>query len=573
MSRSNTLHLLTPRGKELGDIPWNTYPRPQMVRDSFLCLNGLWDFAASEKCPEIFNQKILVPFAPQSLLSGICSTFSGKETLFYSRKFTLPEGFKKDKILLHIGACDQECRVFVNGNFAGEHKGGYNSFCLDITSHIISGENHLLIEAMDDPKSTLYPYGKQCEKRGGMWYTPVAGIWQSVWLESVPESYIKSLKITTKGNQVSIRFFGVESGEIIVEKPDGILQKSIENSQADFEIPNPRMWSPESPYLYKFRAVCGEDNISSYFALRDLEISEVGGVPRLLLNGKPYYFHGLLDQGYFSDGIYTPASPESYCDDILAMKNMGFNMLRKHIKIEPEQFYYDCDRLGMVVFQDMVNNSDYSFLRDTALPTVGLKKLNDKKLHKNPAERAEFERSMKATVEQLFNHPCICQWTIFNEGWGQFCSTEMYCKLKVIDPTRFIDSASGWFAGGESDFESPHIYFKPIKIKPSSKPVFLSEFGGYSCKINGHCFNTEKEFGYKHFDTPEAFANGLEALYTQQVIPALEKGLCGSVYTQVSDVEDETNGLLTYDRAVQKISTEKMAEISAKLIEKFHSVI
>ncbi|MBQ5810524.1 MAG: hypothetical protein IIW23_02975, partial [Clostridia bacterium] len=247
MSRSNTIHLLTPRGKELGDIPWNTYPRPQMVRDSFLCLNGLWDFAASERCPELFSQKILVPFAPQSLLSGICRTFSGKETLFYSRNFALPEGFKKDKILLHIGACDQECKVFVNGNFAGEHKGGYNSFCVDITSHVISGENHLLIEAKDDPRSTLYPYGKQCKKRGGMWYTPVAGIWQSVWLESVPESYIKSLKITTKGSRVSIRFFGVESGEIIVETPDGILQNSIENSCADFEIPNPQMWSPESP--------------------------------------------------------------------------------------------------------------------------------------------------------------------------------------------------------------------------------------------------------------------------------------------------------------------------------------
>ena len=247
------------------------------------------------------------------------------------------------------------------------------------------------------------------------------------------------------------------------------------------------------------------------------------------------------------------------------MKKMGFNMLRKHIKIEPEQFYYDCDRLGMIVFQDMVNNGHYSFLRDTALPTVGMKKLCDKFMHRSKASRQAFTEGMKATLHQLYNHPCICEWTIFNEGWGQFCSGEMYRLLKGLDDTRFIDSASGWFQGGESDFTSPHIYFKPIKIKPSDKPIFLSEFGGYSCNIEGHIFNTKNEYGYRHFDTEKDFSAALEKLYLSQVIPAVKQGLCGTVYTQVSDVEDETNGLLTYDRKVQKVPTATMRIVSDKL--------
>ena len=303
----------------------------------------------------------------------------------------------------------------------------------------------------------------------------------------------------------------------------------------------------------------------SYFALRTLDIREVNGISRLCLNGKPYFFHGVLDQGYFSDGIFTPASPKCYDNDILAMKNLGFNMLRKHIKIEPEYFYYACDRLGMIVFQDMVNNGDYSFFRDTALPTAGLKSLPDRYLHRDPATRQAFIRGMEETVAQLHNHPSVCCWTIFNEGWGQFDSDNMYRRLKELDSTRFIDTASGWFRGGASDVDSQHVYFKPVKLKPSDKPIFLSEFGGYVYRVEEHVFNPDKTYGYRIFDDCQKFEDALMDLYEKEVLPHIGMGLCATVYTQLSDVEDETNGLLTYDRKVCKVDASRMRDMAAKL--------
>ena len=248
------------------------------------------------------------------------------------------------------------------------------------------------------------------------------------------------------------------------------------------------------------------------------------------------------------------------------MKKLGFNTLRKHIKIEPEQFYYDCDRLGMIVFQDMVNNGDYNFVRDTAIPTAGVRTLPDIFMHTDKKTRQVFEESMEKTVQQLYNHPCICYWTIFNEGWGQFCSAKMYEKMKTLDTTRFIDTASGWFAGAPSDVVSPHIYFKPVKITPAKKPVLLSEFGGYSCKVAGHAFNLDNTYGYKNFDTMADFEDGIEKLYLEEIVPAIEKGLCGAILTQVSDVEDEVNGLVTYDRKVCKVSEERTLKIAEKLV-------
>jgi beta-galactosidase/beta-glucuronidase len=290
----------------------------------------------------------------------------------------------------------------------------------------------------------------------------------------------------------------------------------------------------------------------------------------MCLNGKPYFFHGLLDQGYFSDGIFTPASPTGYERDIKAMKALGFNTLRKHIKVEPAVFYHLCDRLGMVVFQDMVNNGDYSFLRDTALPTVGLLKRDDTRLHRDPKTRWAFLTHMEQTVEQLRRHPSICLWTIFNEGWGQFCGTEAYRKLKALDDTRFIDTASGWFMGCESDLDSRHIYFRPVKLKAGDKPLYLSEFGGYSCKLPAHSFNLDKTYGYRFFTEPARFGEALHALYREQVIPAIEsEGLCATVLTQLSDVEDETNGLWTYDRQVLKVDKAEMQATNRALFAAF----
>ena len=289
------------------------------------------------------------------------------------------------------------------------------------------------------------------------------------------------------------------------------------------------------------------------------------GIPRLCLNGKPYFLHALLDQGYFSDGIYIPAAPEAYTRDILAMKELGFNTLRKHIKVEPEQFYYDCDRLGMLVMQDMVNNGRYSFLRDTALPTIGVKSLSDTRLHRDRSTREAFLRGMESTVRQLYNHPCICYWTIFNEGWGQFDGTAAYRRLRELDPTRFIDTASGWFKGVESDVDSEHIYFKPVKLAYGDKPMVLSEFGGYACKPAGHAFNPKGTYGYRFFAEQADFEDALIRLYEDEIIPAVSRGLCAAVYTQVSDVEDETNGLLSYDRKVTKVSAARMQAVAHKI--------
>lgn len=540
---------------------FNVYPRPRLKRDSFLNLNGEWNFAANNGSePQEYDLKINVPYCPESLLSGINKVFSEDKTFWYSRKFTLPKGFLRDRVILHFGAVDSVCEVFINGKSIGEHIGGYDAFSFDITDCLLS-ENVVTVRVTDNLSSGILPYGKQKRNRGGMWYTPVTGIWQTVWIESVAYKHIKSIKVDTTLNSAKLQFSGIENGEVLLQNKG----YKIENGVCEISIDNPQYWSPESPYLYYFTAVSGEDRVESYFALRQLEVATVNGTKRLLLNGKPYFFHGILDQGYWSDGIFAPADPSAYADDILMLKSLGFNMLRKHIKIEPELFYFECDRQGIAVFQDMVNNSDYSFLRDTALPTLSILSMNDKRLHKNKESRAAFIKGMEKTVEALYSHPCICQWTIFNEGWGQFCADEMYERLKKLDSSRFIDSASGWFRAEKNDFESRHIYFRKLKAVKTDKPYFISEFGGYAYAEKGHIFNAKKAFGYAICKSREDFVNRLSALYKNEVIPLVKKGLCATVYTQVSDVEDEINGLVTYDRRVQKITPEEFYEISEEL--------
>ena len=560
------IDLMTARGQALldsGETPWQVYPRPQMKRDSYVNLNGRWDFTVSPApdLPETFDQEILVPFCSESQLSGLKFHPEDGKYLFYRRRFALPEGFRKNRVLLHFGAVDQETEVYVNQKPVGSHIGGYDAFALDITD-ALEAENELVVRVKDDLRTPRLPYGKQTLKRGGMWYTPVSGIWQTVWMESVPQSYIEGLSIENRGASVTISVTPPLSGRVLVA---GLGEFSLENGSVTISPEQPRWWSPEDPYLYEFSVETEQDRIESYFALRTLDIQKVDGVLRLCLNGVPYFFHGLLDQGYWPDGLLTPPAPESYADDILAMKALGFNTLRKHIKVEPEQFYYDCDRLGMVVFQDMVNNGHYSFLRDTALPTVGLQTLPDRYLHRDRATRQAFYDAAEKTVRQLKNHPSICYWTIFNEGWGQFDSDNVFIWFKKLDDTRFVDATSGWFRRKLSDVDSRHVYFKDIKLCPGEKPLVLSEFGGYSYKPEGHVFNVEKTYGYGKFENPEEFIQAVEKLYREQVVPAYEKGLCAAIYTQVSDVEDETNGILSYDRKVTKLPADRMQAIAQML--------
>ena len=552
--------LMTPAGEALKGTPWTVYPRPQLKRESYMNLNGAWDFS-------VYYEKlgqIRVPFCPESKLSCIGKHFDEGSVLCYSRSFRLEEGFNRGRVILHIGAADQRADVYLNGKPVGIHEGGYEAFSFDIT-HLLQAENTLQICCFDDLTDQTYPYGKQVlpEKRGGMWYTPVSGIWQTVWLESVPETYIEKFHIENRGYGVTVTVEPALEGTVTVA---GLGSFPLEKGSVTVTPENPRLWSPEDPYLYGFTVEAGEDKIQSYFAIRSLEIKKIGKYPRLCLNGKPYFFHGLLDQGYWPDGLFTPATPECYADDIRLMKKLGFNTLRKHIKVEAEEFYYQCDKLGMIVWQDMVNNDDYNFLRDTALPTVGIQKLDDRNFHKNPASRRRFLEGAAATVKQLKNHPCICYWTVFNEAWGQFDSDNVFTQFKTLDDTRFIDSTSGWFRREKSDVDSRHVYFRKVKLRGDGvKPLVLSEFGGKTYKAEGHVFNPDKSYGYGGCKTREELNEAVVKLYMDEIVPSAKEGLCAAIYTQVSDVEDEINGLLTYDRKVEKLDAEKLLPVAAAL--------
>ena len=557
--------LYTPQGEQISSAPLQSYPRPQMRRESYVNLNGWWAFTVSSQAqlPVCYDREILVPYCPESLLSGIHTHFPEGSSLFYKRLLPIKKPENGNRILLHFGAVDQYAEIYVNQKPVCTHWGGYQAFSCDITD-FLQEENQLTVRATDDLRSCRMPYGKQTLTRGGMWYTPVSGIWQTVWLEEVPKSYIAELDIQTDDAQAVVTVTPALDGTVLFEGQTVALQ----GGKAVLKPRNPQYWSPENPHLYSFTIKAGADQVESYFALRTLSVKTVNGVHRLCLNRKPYFFHGLLDQGYYSDGLFTPASEQNFENDILQMKALGFNTLRKHIKVEPEQFYYLCDKLGMVVFQDMVNNGRYSFLRDTALPTIGLQKRSDRKLHKDPQSRKAFLQGMENTVQQLKNHPCVCYWTIFNEGWGQFDSDNVCAHLRTLDSSRFIDATSGWFRGENTDVESLHIYFGSWKkLKSKNRPLVLSEFGGYCYAVEQHIFNPQKSYGYKSCKTSEDFCRDLEKLYTEKVIPAAQKGLCAAIYTQVSDVEDEINGLLTYDRKVCKVQPEPMLKIAAALRE------
>ena len=544
------------------------HPRPQLRRETWMDLNGKWDFAvqADEKKPEEFGRTILVPYCPESALSGIHNHFPEGSFLFYRRYVRLPEAAAGHRILLHVGAADQALTCYVNGVEIGSHTGGYTAFTMDIT-RAVREENEILLRVRDDLTDTAFPRGKQSLTPGGMWYTPVSGIWQSVWLEWVPETYIQSLDIRADMTEAVLDTGDASlSGTVTVMAPEGNVTLPLTGGRAVFRPETPRLWSPEDPYLYEFEITTGADRVSGYFALRSWDIRNVDGIPRLCVNGKPRFFHGLLDQGYWPDGIYTPPSPDCYRQEILAMKRMGFNTLRKHIKVEPEEFYYQCDKLGMFVFQDMVSNGDYSYLKDTILPTLGFQRKNDRRAHPDKRSRQMFLDNMKAQVLQLKNHPCIAMWTIFNEGWGQFDATAAYHTLKALDDSRFVCSCSGWFRGGESDVFSRHIYFGQWHhLKRTDKPLVLTEFGGICLAVDGHLYNPDKSYGYQSSKDSEDYRKKLLTLYRKHILPAIPKGLCAAIYTQVSDVEEEINGLLTYDRQVTKPDAEEMRCLSDAL--------
>lgn len=558
--------MLTPHGEKLcfeSILP--EYPRPQLQRDSYLNLNGLWDYAITntEEFPEKYQGKIAVPFPIESVLSQVKCTLSKNEYLFYKREFSLQNFPISDQVLLHFMAVDQICDLYLNDQKIFHHEGGYLPFCVNIKP-FLKKENCLIVRVVDS-LDVKFPYGKQRQDHHGMWYTPVSGIWQTVFIESVAEDYIRELTITPDYDAKSVSIICHSCSDhfhLSLSDPDGQLLLEEENKTGLFQLKfsEIKSWSPEHPYLYTFVVKTPHDRISSYFGFRKFHVDQNG----FYLNNRPYFIHAVLDQGYYSDGIYTPASYQAYQDDLLYIRQLGFNAIRKHIKIEPLYFYYLCDKLGILLLQDFVNNSPYHFLKDTLLPTIGIQKLPDQNRKIPQANKDIFINTAKQTLHHLYNVVSLAYYTIFNEGWGQFDADRMYKMVSDTDSTRIIDATSGWFSQNDSDVDSRHIYFKKIKIVRKNRPVMISEFGGYSYAVKDHTYRPGRSYGYRFFKEQAAFVKAFCQLYEQEILP-LKDQLMGCVYTQLSDVEEETNGLLTYDRKVQKIKKEDVQTLFTKL--------
>ena len=572
--------MLTKWGAALDRVqPLPEYPRPQLRRESFLNLNGVWDYAitASADTPDAWDGEIVVPFSPEAPLSGAARGPAKDEYLHYRRVFSLPDGFRRNRVLLHFGAVDQTAEVFVNGTSVVRHSGGYLPFSADITGALREGDNILYVTVRDNADDAAFAYGKQRYKRGGMWYTAQSGIWQTVWLESVPETYVKSLRITPEYDNARVRLAVETAGGSsliacdIYDADGGFVAGSwAKDGVCVVPLPDFHAWTPDDPYLYSLRITCGSDCVESYFAMRKFSYVEHNGHRVFGLNNAPLFHNGLLDQGYYPDGLLTPPSDEAMVNDIETAKRCGFNMLRKHIKIEPLRWYYHCDRLGMIVWQDMVSGGQpYSFLHVSVLPTLGKVDLPDKNSKPygrgSVLSRARFRHEMADTVRHLYNCPCIALWTVFNEGWGQFDALHMAGELKKLDDTRFIDHASGWHDQGYGEMKSRHIYFRPVKLKNDGRALALTEYGGYILAVEGHRW-TGKTFGYRICRDAAALASDYRRLMLGQILPHMEaEGLTAAVYTQLTDVEEELNGLLTYDREVLKIPEETLREINGAL--------
>lgn len=578
--------MLTPWGEALDrEHPLPEYPRPQLRRNSYLNLNGIWEYAITKTAekPAAMQGEIVVPFSPETPLSGVGHILQPDEYLWYRRSVTLPEGFfRGGRLLLHFGAVDQCCTVWVNGQEAGSHTGGYLPFALDVTE-LIEGDAFTLELRVTDPTDTgSLSRGKQRLKNTGIWYTPQSGIWQTVWMECVPENYLRSLRITPKPeeNAVHIRLEADDPAmaAVTICRDGGIIAEgqTDENGESTLTIPAEelRLWSPEDPFLYDAAiTLTGGDKVESYFGMRAFGIGrDEKGLPRLLLNGKPYFQNGLLDQGYWSDGYYTAPSDEALIHDIAEMKRLGFNMLRKHIKVEPLRWYYHCDRLGMLVWQDMMNGGEsYSPLSIYVFSNLGLRVKDDRYRYfsrSDEAGRTHYYEELGQMIDLLYNTVSLALWVPFNEGWGQFDALKAAEFIRKRDDTRPIDHASGWYDQGGGDIKSIHWYFRPYHHKQPPKeqrPICLTEYGGYNCAVPGHCWGEGAEFGYKKIADPMEFNRAFQKLMEEQIIPAKERGLAAAVYTQVSDVEGERNGLLTYDRKVCKANEAIFRAVNAKL--------
>jgi beta-galactosidase/beta-glucuronidase len=565
------------------------YPRPQLKRSSYLNLNGYWDFHMStEPVCHMYDRKILVPFSPESILSGINEILYPNMYAYYQKEVMLEQAFVKDLIILHFGAVDQRCDLFVNDHHVLTHVGGYTPFSVDITPYIKDDLKLKINLSVTDSSDTSYHLtGKQRLNHEGIFYTPQSGIWQTVWLESVSKDYLKDITIKPLYDQsaVFLEVFTDHFHPYIVHiyNHDNELIKThaADSFKTIIELDSFIPWTPENPYLYNVEIIHGNDVISSYFGMRIFERKkDHNEIMRFYLNHQPYFQSGVLDQGYYSDGLLTAPSDQALIDDIMTMKSLGFNMIRKHIKIESLRWYYHCDRLGMLVWQDMISGSEFKsvvFHHVLSLLHIHLSDRFKKLFGRTNAEgKRLYENDLRIMLNHLKNVTSICTWVPFNEAWGQFDTVRITKLIGELDDTRLIDHASGWSDHGVGDYYSRHMYYQKIRFYKrlaKKRIASLTEYGGYSLPIEGHRYNNDKLFGYKSFETKEAYQKALEDLFVKHLMPNLDKGLSVLVYTQLSDVEDEVNGLVTYDRRILKVDERLMQNLNSRLYSRFKQIM
>jgi hypothetical protein len=554
------------------------YPRPQMVRDAWQNLNGLWDYSIRPKTedqPQAWDGQILVPFPVESALSGVMKSVGPANKLWYRRKFTLPAANGKvspswagKEILLHCGASDWETSIWVNGKLVGSHKGGYDPFAFDITSALIPDKTQEIIISVADPTDASFQArGKQVQKPNGIWYTPTTGIWQTIWLEPVSPTHLSNVKIVPDVDAGHVRMnpqvVAGANGDLVQisvfeDGQDAILKSGPSGTALDIAIPNPKLWSPEKPNLYNYIVAVKHDGktvdlVHGYFAMRKIALGkDANGNARIELNNKSYFQYGPLDQGFWPDGLYTAPTDEALRYDIEITKKLGFNMARKHVKVEPDRCYYWCDKLGLLVWQDMPSGDRYIGDRD---PDI----------QRSPESTRQFEQEWLAIMRALENHPCIVMWVPFNEGWGQFDTARIVDLTRKADPTRLVNNASGWSDRNVGDVHDIHVY--PGPAMPATNPrraSVLGEFGGLGLPVEEHTWQAKDNWGYRSFKTMPELQEAYLGLM-QQLRPLVANGLSAAVYTQTTDVEIEVNGLLTYDRAIVKVDVVAVREAHRKL--------
>ena len=554
------------------------YPRPQMMRENWLNLNGMWDYAISAKDaskPGVYDGQILVPFAVESALSGVGRTLTADDALWYSREFTVPKQWKGQRILLNFGAVDWKTEVYVDGKLAGEHVGGYDPFSFDITDLLSKGKKHnLTVKVLDQTDAWYQPHGKQIMNPHGIWYTPVSGIWQTVWMEPVPETYIKSFSAVpdVPGAKLAmdVKVENMQPGDICrVQMYDGEFLAGEGNGYKDAVwVTNPKLWTPENPFLYDLKIMIirkGQiiDEIKGYAAMREISVArDADGHKRMLLNGEPVFQYGPLDQGWWPDGLYTAPTDEALAFDIIKTKEFGYNMIRKHVKVEPARWYYHCDRLGMLVWQDMPSttygdnewgNHEYNTGTDSKITQEG---------------KDNYYKEWGEIINDFKIFPSIVVWVPFNEAWGQFDTDEVVKFTREQDPSRLVNYASGGnFEKCSGDILDLHNYPDPEMYLYDPEYVnVLGEYGGIGLPVEGHLWQTDKNWGYIQYKNGDDVLKAYEG-YAEELIELVRKGFAAAVYTQTTDVEGEVNGLMTYDRKVVKMDAERLAKINRTVIE------